>query len=165
MFKKQIKNPKSTSVISVTSKKKPKGSQTKKVLSKETKQIKTHERMCPVNEKIHFNNDVPGEVQDFIKKISTLESDSSPSRDQSDDQNVNLLEVKDQRLSRRVSLPCSDSEDELVSVSRKPSIHVIVTADYSPNNLSNNDYDKLKQVKFRMLDSYSQKASLKLLSE
>ena len=142
MFKKQIKNPKSTSVISVTSKKKPKGSQTKKVLSKETNQIKTHERMCPVNEKIHFNNDVPGEVQDFIKKISTLESDSLPSGDKS----VNLLEVKDQRLSRRVSLPCSDSEDELVSVSRKPSIHVIVTADYSPNNLSNNDYDKLKQV-------------------
>ena len=146
MFKKQIKNPKSTSVISVTSKRKPKGSQTKKVLSKETKTIKTHERMCPVNEKIHFNNDVPGEVQDFIKKISTLESDSP----HSGDQNVNLLEVKDQRLSRRVSLPCSDSEDELVSVSRKPSIHVIVTADYSPNNLSNNDYDKLKQVKCRI---------------
>ena len=159
MFKKQIKNPKSTSVISVTSKKKPKGSQTKKVLSKETKQIKTHERMCPVNEKIHFNDDVPGEVQDFIKKISTLEPEISPLRDQPEDQN--LLEVKDQRLSRRVSLPCSDSEDELVSVSRKPSIHVIVTADYSPNNLSNNDYDKLKQVNSRIWD-FSFKDNFKL---
>ena len=65
-----------------------------------------------------------------------------------------LLLVKQERLSRRVSLPCSaDSDDDLTvdvplgaSVSRKSSIHVIVTADYAPNNLSNNDYDKLKQV-------------------
>ena len=45
----------------------------------------------------------------------------------------------------RMSLPVSGSDDELYPVSRKSSIPVIVTADYAPNNLSNNDYDKLKQ--------------------
>ena len=144
MYKKQVRNPKSTTVIS-SHKRKPKVSQNKKVLPNETKQSERHESMCPVNEKIHFNNDVPEQVQDFIKKISTLDCERSPPKSLVDE---NLLNVKDQRLSRRVSLPCSDSDDELLSISRKPSVHVIVTADYSPNNLSNNDYDKLKQVIF-----------------
>ena len=109
MYKKQVRNPKSTTVIS-SHKRKPKVSQNKKVLPNETKQSERHESMCPVNEKIHFNNDVPEQVQDFIKKISTLDCERSPPKSLVDE---NLLNVKDQRLSRRVSLPCSDSDDEL----------------------------------------------------
>lgn len=84
-----------------------------------------------VNSKIHFHQDVPEEVQAFIKRISSEPDDINKSQ-KSD---PNLLDVKDKRHSRRVSLPCTES-----------SIPVIVTADYAPNNLSNKDYDKLKQV-------------------
>ena len=65
---------------------------------------------------------------------------------ESQDERRAFLAVQQQRQSRRVSLPCAEAEDEATAAARKPSVHVIVTADYSPNNLSNNDYDKLKQV-------------------
>ena len=96
-----------------------------------------------VNSKIHFHQDVPEEVQAFIKRISSEPADinKSPHSD------PNLLDVKDKRQSRRVSLPCTEDEEDLVDLSRKSSIPVIVTADYSPNNLTNKDYDKLKQVR------------------
>ena len=95
-----------------------------------------------VNSKIHFHQDVPEEVQAFIKRISSEPADinKSPHSD------PNLLDVKDKRQSRRVSLPCTEDEEDLVDLSRKSSIPVIVTADYSPNNLTNKDYDQLKQV-------------------
>ena len=96
-----------------------------------------------VNSKIHFHQDVPEEVQAFIKRISSEPDDINKSH-KSD---PNLLDVKDKRQSRRVSLPCTESEEDLVDLSRKSSIPVIVTADYAPNNLSNKDYDKLKQVR------------------
>ena len=95
-----------------------------------------------VNSKIHFHQDVPEEVQAFIKRISSEPADINK-KPHSD---PNLLDVKDKRQSRRVSLPCTEDEEDLVELSRKSSIPVIVTADYSPNNLTNNDYDKLKQV-------------------
>ena len=56
MYKKQVNIPKSSTVIP-SNKRKPKVSKNKKVLPKETKQSESLERMCPVNEKIHFNND------------------------------------------------------------------------------------------------------------
>lgn len=96
-----------------------------------------------VNSKIHFHQDVPEEVQAFIKRISSEPDDINKSL-KSD---PNLLDVKEKRQSRRVSLPCTESEEDLMDISRKSSIPVIVTADYSPNNLSNKDYDKLKQVR------------------
>ena len=65
---------------------------------------------------------------------------------ESQDERRAFLAVQQQRQSRRVSLPCAEAEDEATAAARKPSVHVIVTADYSPNNLSNNDYDKLKKV-------------------
>ena len=95
-----------------------------------------------VNSKIHFHQDVPEEVQAFIKRISSEPADINK-KPHSD---PNLLDVKDKRQSRRVSLPCTEDEEDLVELSRKSSIPVIVTADYSPNNLTNKDYDKLKQV-------------------
>ena len=92
-----------------------------------------------INGKIHFHQDVPEEVQNFIKRIS-----SEPPTNPLPQPDPNLLDIKDDRLSRRMSLPVSGSDEELYPVSRKASIPVIVTADYAPNNLSNNDYDKLK---------------------
>ena len=93
--------------------------------------------------KIHFHEDVPEEVQNFIKRISCQE----PREHQDQDCDPNLLNIQDERLSRRMSLPISEPDDDIYPGSRKSSIPVIVTSDYAPNNLSNNDYDRLKQVK------------------
>ena len=92
--------------------------------------------------KIHFHEDVPEEVQNFIKRISCQE----PREHQDQDSDSNLLNIQDERLSRRMSLPISEPDDDIYPGSRKSSIPVIVTSDYAPNNLSNNDYDRLKQV-------------------
>ena len=95
-----------------------------------------------VNGKIHFNPDVPEEVQAFIRRISSEPSDIH--KDQRGD--PNLLDVTDMRKSRRVSLPCIESEEDITDGSMKSSVSVIVTADYSPSNLTNSDYDKLRKA-------------------
>ena len=151
MYKKQVnKVVRPTSVI--VGFKKTAGTGTKAVVkSKKLTTIEKSEKVVEktkvsnnhVNSKIHFHQDVPEEVQAFIKRISSEPADinKSPHSD------PNLLDVKDKRQSRRVSLPCTEDEEDLVDLSRKSSIPVIVTADYSPNNLTNKDYDKLKQVR------------------
>ena len=92
----------------------------------------------PVNAKIHLNSDVPEEVQQFIKSISKEPKTKSESLSE-----LNLLGVKKTKVKR---LPNSKS-GETVQSSRRASVQVIITTDYEPNNLSNVDYDRLKQVR------------------
>ena len=92
-----------------------------------------------VNPRIHFNNDVHEEVQEFIKQIS-IDSQTEHDKDIS---NPKLLNVKKSKVRRlRNKSPSSD----LLKSSRRASVAVIITTDYEPNNLSNMDYDRLKQV-------------------
>ena len=152
MYKKQVNRVVRPASVIVGFKKKPISAGPKSVAkSKKTTTSEKSENVAEkskvssnhVNSKIHFHQDVPEEVQAFIKRISSEPDDINKSQ-KSD---PNLLDVKDKRHSRRVSLPCTESEEDLVDISRKSSIPVIVTADYAPNNLSNRDYDKLKQVR------------------
>ena len=89
-----------------------------------------------VNSDIHFHPDVPEQVQEFIKRIS---SDSKP--------NEKKIENTEQD---RLPRACDDtdwSEDVSSCLSRKSSVQVIVTTEFTPNCLTNSDYDKLKEVK------------------
>ena len=77
----------------------------------------------------HFHRDVPEQVQEFIKRIS-LHS-----------------EPTENKMERNVlSAPC-ESHDDICSglVWSQSGVEVIVTTEFSPNNLSNSDYDKLKE--------------------
>ena len=91
-----------------------------------------------VNAKIHLNSEVPEEVQQFIKSISKEPKAKSESSSE-----LNLLKVKKTKVKR---LPNSKSGDNVL-FSRRASVQVIITTDYEPNNLSNVDYDRLKQVR------------------
>ena len=91
-----------------------------------------------VNAEIHLNSDVPEEVQQFIKSIS-----KEPKTNSENLSELNLLGVKKRKVKR---LPNSKS-GETVQSSRRASVQVIITTDYEPNNLSNVDYDRLKQVR------------------
>ena len=90
-----------------------------------------------VNSNIHFHPDVPEQVQEFIKRIS---SDSK--------QNEKKVEnsVPARLPSSGEDFSSADDSDIPGSLSRKPSVQVIVTTEFTPNYLSNADYDKLKEV-------------------
>jgi hypothetical protein len=91
-----------------------------------------------LNAKIHLNNDVPEEVQQFIKSISKEPKTKSESSSE-----LNFLGLRKTKVKR---LPNSKSV-ETVQSNRRASVQVIITTDYEPNNLSNVDYDRLKQVR------------------
>ena len=95
-----------------------------------------------VNAKIHLNSDVPEEVQQFIKSISKATRTKSESSSDPKFLGVNKTKVK--------RLPNLKS-GETVQSSRKANVQVIITTDYEPNNLSNVDYDRLKQVRPMLL--------------
>ena len=105
---------------------------------KETKTQDSNDEEYAVNAKIHLNSEVPEEVQQFIKRIS-----KEPKTKSENTSELNLLQVKKTKVKR---LPNSKSGDRVQS-SRRPSVKVIITTDYEPNNLSNVDYDRLKQVR------------------
>jgi hypothetical protein len=91
-----------------------------------------------VNAKIHLNSNVPEEVQQFIKSIS-----KEPKTKSGISSELNLLGVRKPKVK---GLPNSKSGDKS-KFSRRASVQVIITTDYEPNNLSNVDYDRLKQVR------------------
>ena len=109
---------------------------------KETKTQDSNEEDYAVIAKIHLNSEVPEEVQQFIKSISKEPKTKSESTSE-----LNLLQVKKTKVKR---LPNSKSGDKVQS-SRRASVQVIITTDYEPNNLSNVDYDRLKQVRQMIL--------------
>ena len=96
-----------------------------------------------VNAKIHLTEDVPEEVQQFIKSIS---SDPKP------DEEKNLSDMKLLGAKKRntVKLPQNCSPPNSGQSSRRASVQVIVTTDFEPNKLSNVDYDRLKKVPYKL---------------
>ena len=141
MYKKQIKSAKTSGSVIKLKKNSKTGTSGKSCDSKHKNESAEQTRRMEdkgkyfVNSKIHFHPDVPEQVQEFIKRIS---SDSK--------QNEKKMENSEPpRLPSHVD--DVDLEDDPSSLSRKPSVQVIVTTEFTPNYLSNSDYDKLKEVR------------------
>ena len=89
------------------------------------------EEECGVNPRIHLHQDVPEEVQQFIKKISVEPRPAAV---------PDLLRVQTRKARKLPENKLSAEEINSAEVT------VIVTSEWEPNTLTNNDYDRLKQV-------------------
>ena len=99
----------------------------------------TEDEVFAVNAKIHLNNDVHQEVQEFIKRITVK---SNPVKDQPDQK---LLSVQKSKVKRLLN---KSSSTDTLKPCRQAGVAVIITTDFEPNNLSTIDYDRLKQVMY-----------------
>ena len=133
MYKKQIK-PTKTSGSVIKLKKNPKNSNSAKCAeSVGIKQKNESTEASKDNEKLsHFHKDVPEHVQEFIKRISSVEA--PPGENQMENS-----------VSPSLPTPWEATEDISCGLSGKSSVQVIVTTEFSPNCLTNSDYDKLKE--------------------
>ena len=96
-----------------------------------------------VNPNLHLNNEVPEEVQKFIRSISREEVIPNIPADK-------LLSVK-QPVTRRLCRKTSTVSEVSVDVEQKSGVEVIVTSDelYQVEKLPNKVYDKLKKVQWK----------------
>lgn len=140
MYKKQIK-PSKTSGSVIKLKKNTKNSNSAK--SGESvggiKQKNESAETSKDKEKLsHFHKDVPEHVQEFIKRISSVEPQPEPEPGKY---------KMDKSVPPSPPTPWETTDDISCgfSLSRKSSVQVIVTTEFSPNYLSNSDYDKLKE--------------------
>ena len=99
--------------------------------SVDRKQEETGQKECGVNPRIHLHQDVPEEVQQFIKKISVEPRPAAV---------PDLLRVQTRKARKLPENKLSAEEINSAEVT------VIVTSEWEPNTLTNADYDRLKQV-------------------
>ena len=133
MYKKQIKVAKTSGSVINLNKKKIKTCDSAKNSGGSRNKNESAERMEDKGKYLnHFHPDVPEQVQEFIKRIS---SDSKPNEDKLENLKHTSLPIPYDNTN------CIDDD-----LPRTSSVQVIVTTDFTPNCLSNTDYDRLKEV-------------------
>ena len=133
MYKKQIKPTKTSGSVIKLKKKTKDSNSAKSVESVGIKQKNESAETSRDNEKLsHFHKDVPEHVQEFIKRISSVEAQPDGNK-------------MEKSVSPSLPTPWEATDDISCGLSGKSSVQVIVTAEFSPNYLTNSDYDKLKE--------------------
>ena len=130
MYKKQIKPTKTSGSVIKLKKNIKKPNSAKSAESVGINQRNESAETSKDNEKLsHFHKDVPEHVQEFIKRISSVEPQPDESK-------------REKSVSPSQPTPWKATEDISCGES---TVQVIVTTEYSPNYLTNSDYDKLKE--------------------
>ena len=133
MYKKQIKPTKTSGSVIKLKKKTKDSNSAKSVESVGIKQKNESAETSKDNEKLsHFHKDVPEHVQEFIKRISSVEARPDGNK-------------MENSVSPSLPTPWEATDDISCGLSGKSSVQVIVTAEFSPSYLTNSDYDKLKE--------------------
>ena len=135
MYKKQIKPTKTSGSVIKLKKNTKKTNSAKSVESVGINQKNESAETSKDNEKLsHFHRDVPEHVQEFIKRISSVEPPPGENK-------------MEKSVSPSLPKPweATGTDDISSGLSGKSTVQVIVTAEFSPNYLTNSDYDKLKE--------------------